>query len=92
MSDPSTQSSTLPSRLTFSGRPPEWVPGIFYPLVVAALVGVLVALLGVREDVAVIKSRLGPNGLQPIRENLAALNTSVANNDRRIARIEAVPR
>jgi len=70
-------------------KPPEWVPGIFYPLVVAGLVGVLVALLGVREDVAVIKARLGSKGLQAIREDLAAVKTSVSNNDSRIARLEA---
>lgn len=88
MSDPQNPTSMWPSRLTIGRKPPEWVPGIFYPLVVAGLVGVLVALLGVREDVAVIKARLGPQGLQPIQEDLAALKTSVGNNDRRIARLE----
>lgn len=39
-------------------RTPEWVPGIFYPLVVAALLGVAAILSGLREDVAVLKVRI----------------------------------
>lgn len=37
---------------------PQWIAGIFYPLVVAGLVGVLVVLQGLREDVAVIKVKV----------------------------------
>lgn len=87
MSD-QTSASAWPSKLTIRGTPPEWVPGIFYPLVVAGLVGVLVALLGVREDVAVIKARLGSRGLQPIQEDLAALKAKVGSNEKRLARLE----
>lgn len=39
-------------------RTPQWATGIFYPLVVAGLIGVLVVLQGLREDVAVIKVKV----------------------------------
>lgn len=50
--------SDSPSRSMWPRRTPEWVPGIFYPLVVAALGGILVTIMGLREDVAVIKVRV----------------------------------
>lgn len=40
-----------------SGRS-DWLPGLFYPLIVAALVGLVTVLVGVREDVAVLKERV----------------------------------
>ena len=52
MSEKHPPTSLRPAR---GSRTPEWVPGIFYPIVVAALIGVLVVLQGLREDVAVIK-------------------------------------
>jgi hypothetical protein len=36
----------------------DWMPGLFYPLIVAALVGLVTVLIGVREDVAVLKERI----------------------------------
>lgn len=45
-------------------RPPQWATGIFYPLVVAGLLGIFVTLLGLKEDVAVIKVKVQLNEKQ----------------------------
>lgn len=55
MSEQHPTPSVWPRR---GSHPPQWVSGIFYPIVVAALVGVLVVVQGLREDVAVIKVKV----------------------------------
>ncbi len=40
------------------GTAPQWMNGIFYPLIVAVLCAVVVTLQGLREDMAVVKVKL----------------------------------